>query len=91
MTSIFHRLVLRSPRSSQSVGYSKLHFGSCHRPGSIKMSELGGDEHLPKSNHDHLSFRQSSGCESSRGGGSCQDSGTEESPSEAGSGIGRES
>ena len=81
----------RSFRSSQSVGYSKLHFGSCHRPGSIKMSELGGDEHLPKSNHDHLSFRQSSGCESSRGGSSCQDSGTEESQSEAGSGIGRES
>ena len=55
------------------------------------MSELGGDEHLPKSNHDHLSFRQSSRCESSRGGGSCQDSGSEETQSQASFGTGRES
>ena len=55
------------------------------------MSELGGDQHLPESYHDHLSFRQSSGCESSRGVGSCEDGGHEQSESVPGSGTRRES
>mgnify|MGYP004037299485 CR=1 FL=1 len=55
------------------------------------MSELGGDQHLPDPNHDHLSSRQSSGCESSRVDGSCQDSGSELSEFVPSSGIRRES